>query len=59
MLVLPGDGDLLFRLGLDEVDMHALGDDVVDHYLHFYEVEVAAHRVAVSDWERARYFERI
>lgn len=37
----------------------AFGDAVVDHYARVYEVEVAAHRVAVSDWERARYFERI
>ncbi len=37
----------------------AFGDDVVDHYAHFHDVEVAAFQAAVSDWERARYFERI
>ena len=37
----------------------AFGDDVVDHYAHFHRVEVDAHHAAVSDWERARYFERI
>ncbi|MDJ0770156.1 MAG: glutamine synthetase family protein [Ilumatobacter sp.] len=37
----------------------AFGDDVVDHYAHFHDVEVAACRAAVTDWERARYFERI
>lgn len=37
----------------------AFGDDVVDHYVHFFNTEVAAHRRAVSDWERIRYFERI
>jgi glutamine synthetase len=37
----------------------AFGDDVVDHYTHFHRVEIEAHRTAVSDWERARYFERI
>jgi glutamine synthetase len=37
----------------------AFGDDVVDHYCHFHRVEVGAHRTAVSDWERSRYFERI
>lgn len=35
------------------------GDDVVDHYAHFYLKEVEAHNFAVTDWERRRYFERI
>jgi len=37
----------------------AFGDAVVDHYTHFHRVEVEAHRTAVTDWERTRYFERI
>lgn len=37
----------------------AFGEEVVKHYSHFYETEVAAHEKAVSDWERKRYFERI
>jgi glutamine synthetase len=37
----------------------AFGDDVVDHYAHFHDVEVAAYHAAVTDWERSRYFERI
>jgi glutamine synthetase len=37
----------------------AFGDDVVDHYAHFHEVEVRAFGDAVTDWERTRYFERI
>ena len=37
----------------------ALGDDVVDHYARAVEVEVEAASKAVTDWERARYFERI
>lgn len=37
----------------------AFGDPVVDHYAHMGSVEVAAYRAAVTDWERARYFERI
>ena len=41
------------------VAREAFGPDVVDHYTHFHRVEVEAHRAAVSDWERARYFERI
>lgn len=35
------------------------GDDVVDHYAHFFRTEDAAYRRAVTDWERVRYFERI
>ena len=45
------DGSVLAR--------SAFGDDVVDHYVHFFNTEVAAHRRAVTDWERIRYFERI
>lgn len=37
----------------------ALGPEVVEHYAHFFEVEVAQHDAAVTDWERSRYFERI
>ena len=35
------------------------GDDVVDHYGHFFRTEYAAFSSAVTDWERRRYFERI
>ncbi|RIL04670.1 MAG: glutamine synthetase [Proteobacteria bacterium] len=37
----------------------AFGDAVVDHLLHFARTELAAHEIAVTDHERARYFERI
>src|SRR5690606_29949723 len=37
----------------------AFGDDVVDHYVHFFRTEVAQYDAAVTDWERRRYFERI
>jgi glutamine synthetase len=37
----------------------AFGDDVVEHYAHMADVEVGAYHAAVTDWERARYFERI
>jgi glutamine synthetase len=37
----------------------AFGDDVIDHYLHFYKTEQAAFDKAVTTWERARYFEQI
>jgi len=36
-----------------------LGQEVVEHYAHFYREEVAAFEAAVTDWERRRYFERI
>jgi glutamine synthetase len=37
----------------------ALGEDVVEHYLHFFRSELAAFERTVTDWERERYFERI
>ncbi len=37
----------------------SFGDEVVDHYAHFFRTEVQAHATAVSDWERQRYFEQI
>jgi glutamine synthetase len=37
----------------------AFGDAVVDHFLHFARTEQAAADAAVTDFERARYFERI
>lgn len=37
----------------------AIGDDVQEHYAHFFSVEAAAYDAAVTDWERSRYFDRI
>jgi glutamine synthetase len=37
----------------------AFGEEVVEHYAHFFRTEESAFRVAVTDWERRRYFERI
>jgi glutamine synthetase len=36
-----------------------LGDDVTEHYVHFFRTEQHAYDKAVTDWERLRYFERI
>ena len=36
----------------------AFGDEVVDHYVHFFRTEQARYDEAVTSWERARYFER-
>jgi glutamine synthetase len=35
------------------------GEDVIEHYLHFFNTEQAAYDKAVTTWERARYFEQI
>ena len=37
----------------------AFGEDVVEHYAHFFRAEQSAYDAAVTDWERKRYFERI
>jgi glutamine synthetase len=37
----------------------AFGDEVVEHYTHFFTVEADLYDKAVTDWERKRYFERI
>ncbi len=42
-----------------EFATEAFGDDVVEHYTHFFRTEQAAFDAAVTDWERRRYFERI
>jgi glutamine synthetase len=36
-----------------------MGDDVVQHYKHFFQTEQNDFENAVTDWERLRYFERI
>jgi glutamine synthetase len=37
----------------------AFGDDVVEHYLNYADVELAAFDAAVTDWELVRGFERL
>lgn len=37
----------------------AFGDDVIDHYLHFFRTEQSQFERAVTDWERRRYYEQI
>jgi glutamine synthetase len=36
----------------------AFGDDVVEHYLHFFRTEQRKFDAVVTDWERKRYFEQ-
>jgi glutamine synthetase len=37
----------------------AFGEEVVDHYVNYARVELAAFDSAVTDWERYRGFERL
>jgi glutamine synthetase len=47
------------RFAASEFAARAFGQDVVEHYAHFFTTEQAAFHRAVTDWERRRYFERI
>jgi glutamine synthetase len=38
---------------------NTFGVEVVEHYTHFFKKEIEAYNLAVTDWERKRYFERI
>ena len=51
--------DAVDRFDASEAARRFFGDLVVDHYSHHLRTEIAAHDAAVSDWEMARYFERI
>jgi glutamine synthetase len=42
-----------------QVARAALGDEVVDHYLHYARTEQRSFEAAVTDWERFRSFERM
>lgn len=37
----------------------SFGEDVVEHYAHFFRTEINSFQQYVTDWERKRYFERI
>ena len=45
--------------GGSQVARDAFGQEVVDHYLNYADVELAAFNRAVTDWERFRGFERL
>jgi glutamine synthetase len=47
------------RFARSDFAKRAFGDDVVEHYLHFFRSEQRAYDMAVTDWEIKRYFERI
>ena len=42
-----------------DVAQAAFGEEVVEHYVHAADVELAAFEAAVTDWERFRGFERL
>jgi glutamine synthetase len=48
----------IFELEKSTWARNALGEDVIDHYLHFFRTEQRKFDEVVTSWERARYFER-
>lgn len=42
-----------------EIAREAFGEDVVEHYVNYARVELAAFDSAITDWERIRGFERL
>jgi len=56
----PGNlRDAVDRFEASAAARRFFGDLVVDHYTHHLRAEIGAHEASVSDWEMARYFERI
>ena len=47
------------KLNRSKIARKAMGDDVVDFYVHTARLEVQSFNEAVTDWELKRYFERI
>jgi glutamine synthetase len=45
-------------LDRSETVREALGDDVVDHYVHAAKWELSQYEAQVTEWERRRFFER-
>lgn len=52
-------GEAVERFSASAFAKRAFGNDVVEHYSHFFRTEMAAFNASVTDWERNRYFERI
>jgi glutamine synthetase len=51
--------DAITLLERSEFAHAAFGDDVIEHYLHFFKTEQDQYDNAVTNWERERYFEQI
>jgi glutamine synthetase len=46
-------------LAASSIAREVFGDEVVEHYLHYADIECAAFDAAVTDWELRRGFERL
>ena len=58
--VVPGNlGGAVELFAESSFTRKVFGDEVVDHYAHFFRTEQEAYDRSVSNWERKRYFERI
>ncbi len=51
--------DAIKMLGKSKFVNKAFGNEVVDHYLHFFSIEQSKFDQVVTSWERERFFERI
>ena len=51
--------EALVNFEKSDFNKSAFGEDVVDHYAHYFRTEIEAYQKSVTDWERKRYFERI
>ena len=52
-------GEARDLFGNSDVVREAFGQEVMDHYLNYASIELAAYNRAVTDWERFRGFERL
>jgi glutamine synthetase len=46
-------------LEVSEFAVASFGAEVVEHYLHFFRTEQSKYDAVITDWEKARFFERI
>lgn len=51
--------DAVVSFDQSEFARSSFGSDVVDHYIHFFKTEQRKFDEIVTDWEKARFFERI
>ncbi len=51
--------EAIAELEKSEFSRRAFGESVIEHYLHFFRTEQRKFDEVVTDWEKARYFERI
>ena len=57
---LPGTlADAQARFRDSAIAREAFGQEVVEHYVNAAQVELDAYNAAVTDWEKARGFERL